>query len=103
MRMQVRIEGGIAHFPGLAQPINLDTDTLPAQDAQEMRNLIVAAHFFALPASIGQPPAHGAADYRRYIITVDDGTAHHTVQAVDPVTDQHLQDLIAFAQKHRTP
>jgi hypothetical protein len=103
MRMQVRIEGGLARFPGLAKPIDLDTDTLPAQDAQEMRHLVTAARFFELPASIGQPLARGAADYRRYIITVDDGPAHHTVEATDPVSNPHLAALIRFAQHHRTP
>jgi hypothetical protein len=101
MRMQVHIEGGLAHFPGLAKPIELDTATLPAQDAEEMRRLVAAALFFELPASVGQPPMRGAADYRRYTITVDDGSAHHTVQVTDPVTDPHLQALITFAQKHR--
>jgi hypothetical protein len=101
MRMQVRIEGGIAHFPGLARPIILDTDMLPAQDAEEMRRLIAAAHFFALPPATGQPAVHGA-DARRYTITVDDGPAHSTVQVSDPVTNPHLEALLTFAQKHRS-
>ena len=102
MHTQVRIEGGIAYFPGLAKTIDLDTDTLPAQDAEEMRRLVAAARFFELPVSTGQQPARGAADYRRYTITVDDGSAHHTVQTTDPVSDPHLQALITFAQRHRT-
>jgi hypothetical protein len=101
MRMRVHIEGGVAYIPRLAKPIELDTDTLPAQDAEEIRRLVAAAHFFELPASVGQPPIRGAADYRRYTITVDDGTVHHTVYVTDPVTDPHLQALITFAQKHR--
>ncbi len=102
MRMQVHIEGGIAHFPGLAKPIILDTDTLPAQDAEEMRRLVAAAHFSELSATMGQQQPVRGADYRRYTITVDDGSAHYTVQATDPVTDQHLEALITFAQKHRS-
>ena len=102
MHVQVSIDGGIAYFPGLAKPINLDTETLPAQDAEEMRRLVAAADFFSLPESIGQQPARGAADYRHYTITVDDGSAHHAVQVTDPVSDPHLEALIAFARKHRT-
>ncbi len=101
MRMQVHIDGGIAYFPGLAKPIVLDTATLSAQDAEELKRLIAAARFFELPASIGQQPARGA-DYRRYTITVDDGSAHHTVEFTDPITDPHLEALITFAQKHRS-
>ena len=101
MHMQVRIEGGIAYFPGLAKPIDLDTNTLPAQDAEEMRRLVTAAHFFELPASVGQLPVRGA-DARRYSITVDDGSAHHTVEVTDPVSHPGLEALITFAQRHRS-
>ena len=102
MHVQVSIEGGFAYFPGLAKPIHLDTETLPAQDAEELRRLVAAAHFFSLSESIGQQPARGAADYRRYTIMVDDGSAYHTVQVADPVSDPHLEALITFAREHRT-
>lgn len=101
MHMQVRIEGGIAYIPGLAKPIDLDTNTLPAQDAEEMRRLVVAARFFELPSLVGQLPVRGA-DARRYRITVDDGSAHHTVEVADPVSDPGLEGLITFAQRHRS-
>lgn len=100
MRMRVRIDGGIAYFPGLAKPFDLDTDTLSAQDVEEMKRLVAAAHVFELPASTNQQPA--GPDARRYTITIDDGPAHHTVQVTDPVTDSSLADLITFARKRRS-
>lgn len=99
--MQVQTEGGFAAIPGLTRPIVLDSDTLPPQEAQEMRQLVTAAHFFDLSAQ--QPlPQRGAADYRRYTITIDDADKHHSVQFTEPVTDAHLRDLLAFALRHKS-
>jgi hypothetical protein len=102
MRMSVEIEGGLAYFPGLAQPIVLDTDNLPSEDAEELKRLVQATHFFELPRGGEQKSAPLGADYRRYTITIDDGLTHHSVQRIDPVTDPHLQDLLTFAQRHRS-
>jgi hypothetical protein len=102
MRVQFKTEGGIAHFPGLSQPIVLDSTTLAAEDAQELQRLVTAAGFFEQPQSGGAPP-RGAADYRRYTITVDDGQRQHTVHLIDPVADQALAQLLHFLQdKART-
>lgn len=98
--MQVRTEGGFAAIPGLTRPIVLDSDTLPPQEAQEMRLLVTAAHFFDLPAQQSLPQ-HGA-DYRRYTITIDDADKHHSVQFTEPVTDAQLRDLLAFALRHKS-
>jgi len=100
VRMQVQTEGGFAAIPGLSKTIGLDSDTLPPQEAEEMRQLVTAARFFELPAQ--QPlPQHGA-DYRRYTITIDDADRHHSIQFTEPVTDPHLRDLLAFALRHRS-
>src|SRR5581483_5697555 len=62
MRVQFKIEGGLAAFPGLSKPRQLNSADLPAADANRLSQLIDAAHFFDLPAESRSLPK-GAADY----------------------------------------
>lgn len=94
MRIQFKMEGGLAYFPGLSQPVTIDTDRLFEEEARELARLVYAARFFELPGEAGSPQ-RGGADYRRYTITIEDGGQEHTVQLVDPVTEPHLQALLA--------
>src|SRR5436305_6287825 len=98
MRVQVQTEGGFAYMPSFAIPTVLDTEMLPTQDAEHLRQLVQDAHFFALPED-EQRPRRGA-DYRQYTITVEDGPHCHTVRVTDPVTNPHLERLITLAQQH---
>ncbi len=93
MRVQFQMEGGIAYFPGLNKPITIDCDQLPRQEADELKRLVNAAHFFTLSAVIGSP-ASGAADYRQYTITIEDAGKQHTVHVTDPIEDPQLQALV---------
>jgi len=100
MRVHLKIDGGVAYFPGLSRPITIDSEALPAQEADKLMQLLDAAHFFDLPPVINIP-LPGAADYRRYTITVDDDSKHHTVQLTDPIEDPNLQALITYLRTHR--
>jgi len=95
VRVQFKTEGGVAVFPGLSKPVLIDSDELPATEADELKRLIDEAGFFEQPAMAGKP-SRGAADYRQYTITIDDGERCHTVQVVDPITDPGLQALVEF-------
>ncbi|MCS6924450.1 MAG: hypothetical protein NZ578_00980 [Candidatus Binatia bacterium] len=97
MRIRFKTEGGIAHFPGLSQPVTIDCDQLPTQEAREVEQLVADARFFALPAGAGAG-RQGAADYRHYTITVEAEGRRHTVQVSDPVADPALQRLVAYLQ-----
>jgi len=101
MRITLKIEGGIAHFPGLQQPLSVAVDSLPAAEQSQMRELLSACDFFHLPARL-DVPAPGAADYRTYIITVQTAQQTHTVTVYDPVRDQRLQELIQLIRATRT-
>src|SRR5687767_487826 len=90
MRVELLTEGGIAFFPGLNKPIVVDSADLPKAQASQLEKLIEDARFFDLPAASRAVPK-GAADMRRYIITVEDGKRRHTVRLVDPIEDPHLQ------------
>ncbi len=100
MRIQLKIEGGVACFPGLSKPIRLDSRDLSAEDAAELERLVREANFFALPAEQTRPQ-RGAADYRQYTLTVEDAGRTHTVQLTDPIENAHLSALVTFVQRKR--
>jgi len=90
----------MAFFPGLNTPSTIDSDQLPGQEADELKRLVNAAHFFALPAVVGSP-ASGAADYRQYTITIEDAGKQHTVRVTDPIEDTNLQALVTNLKTRR--
>lgn len=94
MRIQFQVSGGFAYFPGLSQPMTIDTNQLSKPEAAELRRLVDAAKFFDLPATASR--RRGAADYRQYTITVEDGSRRHTVDLFDPIEDQNLQALVDY-------
>lgn len=100
MRVQLKITGGVSYFPGLSQPVVIDSDALPDDQAERLNHLLEQVHFFSLPPVVNTP-APGAADYRQYTITVDDGDRHHVVQATDPVENPELQALLDFLRKQK--
>jgi hypothetical protein len=100
MRVTLKIEGGIASFPGLQQPVSVAVDTLPSKPQAQMRSLIADCDFFNLPPRL-DAPAPGAADYRTYVITVETAQQTHTVTVHDPVRDERLQRLIQLLRASR--
>lgn len=95
MRVEFKSEGGIAHFPGLSQPIIIDTAALSGEESRRLSGLVAASGFFDLPPTVDQPRP-GAADYRRYIITITDGPRHQSVQVYDPIHHQELRSLVDY-------
>ncbi|MBE3559792.1 MAG: hypothetical protein IMW89_11290 [Ktedonobacteraceae bacterium] len=100
MRVQLKIEGGIAFFPGLRKPVVIDTDHLPASEAAELKRLVQATRFFDLPETVSPPPP-GAADYQQYVITVEDEGRQHSVRLTDPVENPAMQALLSYLQARR--
>ena len=100
MRIQFKMEGGIAYFPGLIKPITIDSDELPKQESDELKRLVNATRFFDLPTVIGTP-LPGAADYRQYTITLEDNGKQHSVRLTDPIEDPNLQALLTYLKTRR--
>jgi len=100
MQVQLKMEGGLAYIPGLSKPIMIGSETLSTQETAKLKQLLDTAHFFDLPSVIGTP-APGAADYRQYIITVDEDGKHHTVRMVEPIEDPNLQALLTYLKTWR--
>ena len=100
MRLQFKMEGGIAYFPGLSKPITIDSDELPKQESDELKRLVNATRFFDLPATVSSL-SPGAADYRQYTITVENEGKQHTVHLTDPIEDPNLQALLTYLKTRR--
>jgi emfourin len=95
MRVEFTMEGGLAHFPGLSKPVVIESSQLSEEEAAELGRLVEATRFFDLPPKVNIPP-HGAADYRRYTVTIQAGARRHTVELTDPVKTPELQRLLSF-------
>ena len=91
-------QGG-AFFPGLAKPVVIDLASLDLEEAARLQALVEDARFFELPPEVGVPKA-GAADFQCDTITIDDGTATHTVRALVPIDDPALRALFDAVKAH---
>ena len=87
------MEGGLAAFPGLRAPVEIDTGELGEEEAAELVRRVEEARFFELPEEPEGPPP-GAADLRLYIVTVEEGAHRHTVRAYEPIADAPLRALV---------
>lgn len=98
MRVQFTRSGGVA---GLQLAVTIESDTLPQEDAQELRRLIEQADFFNLAAE--QRDTVGA-DQFSYEVTVETGGQVHTVKTTDsaaPATLLPLLDWLSRAARRR--
>jgi hypothetical protein len=98
MQVEFTREGGIAYFPGLSQPVTIDTAALPEEEAEELQQLIREADFYELPDRINVPRSRGA-DYQTYTIRVDAGDTHHVVRLSEPIEDEKLRALVTFLRR----
>lgn len=97
MRIDFRMDGGLAAFPGLAKPVSIACDALPPAQAARLRSLVERADFFALSR---KPHKAVAPDARAYTIAVDDGGKCRTVTVTEPIADDALRDLVAELRSH---
>lgn len=102
MKIDFKMEGGFAFLPALNQPITIDTAQVEPQVAKQLESFVREARFFNQPAQ-ARPAAKGAADYRTYTLTIEDGPRAHTIQLTDPITDTNLQQLVAHLRTMAQP
>lgn len=93
MRVHFSTSGGPAYFPGLAKPVAIECDELPAEEAQELQRLVEAADFFALPQRVGST-RRGAADHQQHTIVVEAEGKSHTVSVVETAAEPALRSLV---------
>ena len=97
MRIDFRMDGGIAAFPGLAKPISIDCDALPAGETARLRTLVERAGIFGAPH---EQKASSSPDGRAYTIAVDDGGACRTLTVTEPIANEALRALVAELRAH---
>jgi len=88
--MQIIFErsGGIM---GSKSSLTIDLDDLPLDQAEKMRRLLDEADFFTLSED---QPTHPTPDGFQYTLTVETGTARHTVRTTDVTMPDSLRPLI---------
>jgi hypothetical protein len=97
MRIDFRMDGGLAAFPGLAKPVSIACEALPPVQAARLRALVERAGFFSLSS---EPSTAVAPDARAYTIGVDDAGRCRTVTVTEPIADDALRDLVAELRVH---
>jgi hypothetical protein len=94
MRIKLKRTGGVA---GIPREWELDEQTLSPQEAQELRNLLRRADFFALPSEV--EGSGRARDAFRYELTVEEGERKHTVRCAEPEVPPPLRACIEWIVK----
>jgi hypothetical protein len=92
MKIEFSVEGGIAHFPGLAKPVTIDAARLPAPHVARLRKLVDGARFFDVAAAAPSPHAR---DAQCYTIAIDDGARQRTVTVSEPIANAAMRDLVS--------
>jgi hypothetical protein len=98
MRISFSESGGVAYFPGLSKPNTIEVDALPEPDQQELRQLVDASRFFALPE--GRRPARALRGMQHYTLTISEGDRERTVCVPAPVESGPLQGLMQCVRRH---
>lgn len=89
MKIQFERSGGVA---GMRMTTTVNTETLPAAEAQMLREMVDKAKFFDLPAVL--ETSKQGADRFQYRLTVEVGGRRHTVETGEAAAPQTLQPLL---------
>jgi len=79
-------------FAGLRLSVNVDIQTLPADQSAALAKLIRDSGFFNLPAQIKSP--YGGADRFEYRLTISDAGRSHSVTVGEAAMPESLRPLI---------
>ncbi len=89
MKISYRRTGG---FAGMVMAFEIVTDSLSAEEAAELQELVASADFFALPAEIiSNSPV---TDQFQYKLTVVTEKQQHSVEVGDAAVPENLWPLI---------
>ncbi|MEJ1930346.1 protealysin inhibitor emfourin [Nostoc sp. NIES-2111] len=91
MRVFLERTGG---FAGISKSINVDTNQLSQQEAEELSRLVAAADLFRLPAQMIS--SHPQIDRFQYQITIEDNGQRHTVTANEAALPNSLKTLVEW-------
>ncbi|MBD1932315.1 MULTISPECIES: protealysin inhibitor emfourin [Cyanophyceae] len=91
MRISFERTGG---FAGMRLSKVIDTDSLPTNEANQLRLLVDASNFFNLPAKITSTNSQ----YDRFVyqLTVEEDSNHHTVSFSEQAAPGTLRPLLEW-------
>jgi hypothetical protein len=97
--MQISFErsGG---FAGIIKTTNIDTATLPANESNQVSQLIQSAGFFELPQTITSDTR--SLDRFQYTLTVEDNGKQHTITVGESALSGDLKSLIEWLKNAPT-
>lgn len=88
---RLKIEGGLAHFPGLAREQVLRFCDLPTDTVDALVRSAEDARFFEQPGE----PATSLPDARTYIVYLTIGARSHEARFSEPISDPALAQLVS--------
>ncbi|HEU4740196.1 MAG TPA: protealysin inhibitor emfourin [Meiothermus sp.] len=91
MRIRLQREGGLAYFPGLSRPVEVDTHQLPPEVGERLEEIVHSCGLLENP--VRQAPPRGG-DYQKYTLLIESGDQQSVTELYDPVTDEDLQALL---------
>jgi len=97
MKIYFKPEGGFGFFPGLNKPLEINSEKLPPEEADHLRQLVQEASFFSLPNQ--EPDLSRGADQKKYTIRVEDQERHHWIELHNTEENPHLQNLLTYLNK----
>ena len=100
MRVTFKTEGGLAHFPGLARPVQIDTGDLPPDEARRLEESVRASGLLdGCPRD--DPSGTRTRDARCHTITVEQDGHSSQTRVCDPVRSPEIGSLISLLEGHR--
>ncbi|OLE14083.1 MAG: hypothetical protein AUI36_39355 [Cyanobacteria bacterium 13_1_40CM_2_61_4] len=90
MKLRIVRGGGLA---GLATVTEVDSNALPAQEAEALSSKVAEMGFFDLPASFGSSEEP---DRFNYAVTVSEANQTHTVTGGEQQLPQSMRSLISW-------
>ena len=89
MKISYRRTGG---FAGMILSYDIDVDTLPPEEVNELETLVSEADFFMLPEEIrAETPG---TDQFQYTLTIETDQDQHTVECGDAAMPDNLWPLV---------
>lgn len=85
-------------FAGMRTEVTLDTESLPAEEARKLEEMLESAGFFKMPAKFATPKK--GADYFQYRITAKLKEKEHTVELSEPQLPDELRPLLRSLMKY---
>lgn len=70
---------------------DLDLNEMPAEESQELMQLLTASNFFNIPQNL---IGHAVPDEYEYTVTVEAGNTHHTIHTSDTNAPESLRPLL---------